>query len=205
MAPYDPPVVDLDTSPEFPHVKEGDTIKVIDGYKNVALRRICTLLSAFMLGRFTYNQFLLELTDEDINFINKNAVSGFREMEGIGIEMPTPVFGSPTGITLSSGDVKLTLKREDIEKKLAATISAQTHDAVRNTMAEGKSGYMELLQHLKDNFSHDAVNSVNRNAYEIRESIIKEAIRMSRNGSVDDVLEIAEQLYRFVEGPNKRK
>jgi hypothetical protein len=204
MAPYEQPPV-ADTVPDFPHVKEGDTSKVIDGYKNIALRRICTLLSAFMLGRFTYNQFLLELTDEDINFINKNAVSGFRELGGIGIEMPTPTFGSPTGITLSQGDVKLTLKREDIEKRLSATISEQTHNAVRNTMAEGKSGYTELLQHLKDNFSQTVVHATSKNAYEIRESIIKEAIKLSKGGDVDDVLEIAEQLYRFVEGPNKRK
>jgi len=180
---------------------ELDTTPVIQDFKSVALRRICTLLSAFMTGKFSYPQFLAELSDDDIRFINKNAVAGFREMVEIGIEVPD-VLGNK--LVLTQGDVKLNLKREDIQKRLTATMSPQAHEAVKASMAEGQTGFTELVRHLKESLTPQTVVSTsNKNAYEIRLDILKQAISLS-NGNVETALDMAERLYRFVEGPKRR-
>jgi hypothetical protein len=178
-----------------------DTTPVIQDFKSVALRRLCTLLSAFMSGRVSYQQFLAELSDEDIRFINKNAVAGFREMVEIGIEIPD-VLGNK--LVLTQGDVKLNLKREDIQKRLTATISPKAQEAVKTSMSEGQTGYMDLVKHLKESLTQqNAAPTVNKNAYEIRLDILKQAISMS-GGNVDTALELADKLYKFVEGPKRR-
>jgi hypothetical protein len=178
-----------------------DTTPVIQDFKSVALRRLCTLLSAFMTGKFSYQQFLAELSDEDIRFINKNAVAGFREMIEIGIEIPD-MLGNK--LVLTQGDVKLNLKREDIQKRLTATISPKAQEAVKTSMSEGQTGYMDLIKHLKENLTpQNVAPTVNKNAYEIRLDILKQAISMS-GGNVETALELADKLYRFVEGPKRR-
>lgn len=182
-------------------ISEPDTTPIIQCFKDVALRRICTLISAFMTGKISYQQFLAELSDDDIRFINKNAVAGFREMVDIGIEI-LDVLGNK--LVLTQGDVKLNLRREDIQKKLTATMSPLAHEAVKTSMAEGQVGFTELVRNLKESLaSQTVVSSTNKNAYEIRLDILKQAISLS-SGNANYALDLADKLYRFVEGPKRR-
>jgi hypothetical protein len=160
-----------------------DTTPVIEQYKGMTISKLCTLLSAVISGKLHFRTLLSSLTNEDINFINKNTLGS---LSSIGIDVNLTDGGKK--IMLSQNDVQLSLDREDLQKKVNYVLD----EHLNNKPVE------------KPKPSPKPVYQGNLNAYEIRLNILKEAISLS-NGSYTLALSIAEDLYKFVEGNKSRR
>lgn len=180
---------------------DSDTSPVIDQYKNMTIMKLCTLLSAVISGKLHFRTLLTSLTPEDIAFINKNTLGRWQD---VGIDIDG--MADDEKITLSQNEVNLQIRKEDIQKNLAATMSEGSHKFIENMIAGGKGGsFQNLVEQLKKHLAtQNVVQATNKNAYEIRLEILKQAMSMVGSGGTDEILKVADELYKFVEGPKRR-
>jgi len=192
----------LDMSLIHDPLPDADTTPVIEQYRNTTVMKLCTLLSAVISQKLHFRTLLTSLTPEDIAFINKNTLGRFDQI-GINVE----ALDESEKIVLSEKDVKLQINKEDIQKNLYASMSEGSHKFVEDMVAEGKGGsFQNLVKHLRDHLAsqQNVVNTTNKNAYEIRLEILKQAMSIVGDKGPSVILKVADELYKFVEGPKRR-
>lgn len=181
-----------------------DTELVIDQFKNSIVKKLCTLLSAVISGKLHFRTLLTSLTPEDIAFINKNVMG---KWEDVGIDIDA--LDEKEKIVISQNEVSLRISRDEIRKNLGATMSEESHKVIEDMISAGKGGsFQNLVKQLKDHLTaqnnNNVVRTTNLNAYEIRLQILKEATNIAGKQGTDKILQVAEELYRFVEGPKRK-
>lgn len=216
--------IEDETKEAFPHVQPGDTDKVIDAYDNATKKRVLKFFKAVIDGKMTFEQVERELSNEDRMYIEKNAPVLQRNFGQVEVETKKPdvkISGiGPNGVVVSTltpvtivgkgGNVVLNAKKEIMQKYVQHAIQPEKDKMVLDLVKESKNSVSleEIVEHLKKQAPQNIINTTNKNAYEIRLTVLQEAMKLkSPQSSVDEILSTAEKLYDFVQGSvnNRRR
>ena len=138
---------------------------------------------------------------EEIAYLKKSEAAETAMSE---IKVITP---DPT-ITLKKGDTEINIKN-------AATLVRKMDEVYPKGTSNERSENVDFVPAGISIVSPQETKSINKNAYEIRESIIQKSIdiinsstdisKVDVNVTVDNILRVAEKLYEFVENKKRNK
>lgn len=177
------------TAPERPLSVPGEvTQHLVDAYSASVIRTIFTKVKEYhrhqQMGRLDAN---LHLEQHELLFIEKYC----NEPAGEEVHVETP-----KECTIGKGETQLKVNlgvfHKMKEKKLMTEVVSK-----KNLYGEDIPG--DIPEPERPPVVH---NTVNKNAYEIRLDVLKEATKMA-DGDSKKALQIAESFYKFVE--NKRR
>ena len=188
-------MVSEDFGPAGQYIHTTDVI--ISQYENVLSKKISSkILSSQKTGKPAF------FTDEETAYLNKKSVD---DANGSTLDIET----SAPDLTLKKGETEIKIKHAaELFKKMEQKFP-------KGVSKDNKEDMIKQQPYTTDenNFQSSTIQIVNKNAYEIRELILEQAIDIVKFSSyrdvsidlmTDKVLEIANKFYDFVENKHRK-
>jgi len=167
------------------------TNQIIDAYSSSVMRSIFTKFQKYIDKSKSPSTLMqqeakqeLEFDEHELLFMKKHCCSQVNEVR---VE-------TPKECTIGNGDKQLKVKLDILHKMKEKKLMTEVVDSSKEELPSPPPGGSGCAPEIR--------NLVNKNAYEIRLEILKEAVSCSNNDPVR-ALKIAENFYTFVE--NRRR